>query len=343
MAGFSYASFVVDNIDNSSLSAVMRVVLIFFMIFIRSLIGRFSKVDIAVYFFCAVLLATLNPFFSIVAFMVIVGLIFSDFINIKYVVNIANFISIVCFLTILSMSFMGLSHNYTFYDVSEYAKSVRYSLGFANPNATSMYIVQTIIIFFIYRNNFGKFISIILGGVTIYYSASRTAFFVLICFLIMFFFISSNTIIKIMKWCALIFLLLVPAFLELFVAKGVWTIGGYDLNQLLSGRLSIIQEFYFSNGGISIFPSYDDSPLDSGLANIILKGGLIFYFIFIFICYFYLRNEKNKFFVFLFFTFLMLLISENFITGNMLLSILIVSRLIFLLKQENVKLIGVFE
>ncbi|MER8281096.1 hypothetical protein, partial [Acinetobacter baumannii] len=84
--------------------------------FIRSLIGRFSKVDIAVYFFCAVLLATLNPFFSIVAFMVIVGLIFSDFINIKYVVNIANFISIVCFLTILSMSFMGLSHNYTFYD-----------------------------------------------------------------------------------------------------------------------------------------------------------------------------------------------------------------------------------
>ncbi len=39
----------------------------------------------------------------------------------------------------------------------------------------------------------------------------------------------------------------------------------------------------------------------------------------------------------------MLLISENFITGNMLLSILIVSRLIFLLKQENVKLIGVFE
>ena len=78
----------------------------------------------------------------------------------------------------------------------------------------------------------------------------------------------------------LLFLLLVPAFLELFVAKGVWTIGGYDLNQLLSGRLSIIQEFYFSNGGISIFPSYDDSPLDSGLANIILKGGLIFYFYF---------------------------------------------------------------
>lgn len=337
VAGFSYASFIVDSTDNAYLSTIIRVVLIFSMVFIRSLIGRFSKVDVFIYIFCAVLLATLNPFLSIVAFMVIVGLIFSDFVDSKYIVNIANCISMLCFLTILVLCFLGLSENYTFLDVNDYAKSIRYSLGFHNPNAASIFVVQSVILFFVYNNNIGKFFSIIISLFTIYYAASRTALFVGVLFVFLTLFVRSLFIVKVMKLLAVFSLMLIPFLLVVFVSNGIWSFSGIDLNQLLSGRLFLVQEFYNMIGGVSLLPSYVDYPLDSGFANILLKGGLIFYLIFFVFCCVYLKLESNVKFIFLFFSFLVLLLSENFITGNLLLSVVIMARFISLLKSDLVK------
>lgn len=342
IAAFSYTSIIVENPEYSSLITVIRIGLIFLMVLVKIFENNFKYFDILFLVICSFLLATLNPFFSIVSFMLIVGFIVGNFVNDIKAINFANYISMISLTTILILCYLGILENRTFYDTNDYAKSIRYSLGFDNPNATSMFVVQTIMIFFVYKNNLGKILSLILGAIIAYYAASRTAFIILICFFLMFFFVKSNIIIRLMKWTSIAFLIFVPIFLKLFIANGVWLIGGYDLDQLLSGRLSLIQEFYRLVGGLSLFPSYNDFPLDSGLANIILKGGMLFYLFFIYMSYLYLKNETNRYFIYLFISFLMLLISENFITGNMLLSVLLVARLVFLLRQGNLKYIGVF-
>ncbi|XZW44313.1 hypothetical protein ACT44U_03750 [Acinetobacter baumannii] len=343
IAAFSYTSIIVENSEYSSLITIIRVGLIFLMVLVKICENNFKRIDVIFLMISGILLATLNPFFSIVSFMLIVGFIVGNFVNDVKAINFANYISMISLITILLLCNLGILENRVFYDTNDYAKSIRYSLGFDNPNATSMFIVQTIMIFFVYKNNLGKILSLFLGGIVAYYAASRTAFLILVCFFLMFLFLKSNKIIKLIKWISISFLLFVPLFLKLFIANNIWVIGGYDLDQLLSGRLSLIQEFYRINGGLSIFPSYDDFPLDSGLANIILKGGMGFYCLFIFVCYLYLKKETNRYFIYLFISFLMLLISENFITGNMLLSVLLVARFIFLLRQINLKYIGVVE
>ncbi|MCU4362171.1 hypothetical protein [Acinetobacter sp. WU_MDCI_Abxc22] len=340
IAGFSYTSLIVDSPDNSFLITCLRVVLIFIMIIVRLLTGSLTKIDVIVFFISGVLLVSLNPFFIIVAFMLIVGLLLKPFVNEKGAINFANYISLFSFVSILILCWLGILENKFFFDNSDYAKSVRYSLGFDNPNATSIFAVQSIMLFFVYNNNFGKILSTIIGLIVIYFAASRTAFIVLLLFLMLYTFVYSIFLMKLIKIFTLLFLAIVPLFIVFFISKGIWIIGSYDLNQLMSGRLTLIQEYYNMIGGVSLFPSYVDFSLDSGVSNILLKGGLIFYYLFIYLCYCYYRMETNRLFLFLFSSFLLLLLSENFITGNLLLSVLIMAR--FLMLLGNRKNIGNF-
>jgi hypothetical protein len=335
IAGFSYASFVIDDDFMSLISMYVRVFLIFVMLLVYNLNGKSDKFTLVLYFIVAILLLSFNPFFQIVAFMLIVGLIATKFIGERKAVVVANYFSLLSLFTILILFNLGYSRNYIYYDGSDFAQNVRYSLGFLNPNAISIFIAQIVFIFFITRNFFGIIVSLFFYSFILYFAASRTALVIFIVFLLFFYLFRNNYILNFAKFGAFLFILLFPLFVFLFVSSGIWSLGGLDLNQLLSGRLILIQEYYHMIGGISLFPSYNDFSLDSGFANILLKGGVVFYFVFTYMCYWYMKNEKDFSYSILFLVFLLLNLSENFITGNILFSVLVVARAIFLLKLNG--------
>lgn len=336
VAGFSYSSFVIDDDFISSISMYIRIFLIFVMLFVYNLNGKLNKVTLILYAVISILLLSFNPFFQIVAFMLIVGLVATKFISKKNTIVIANYFSLLSLFTILILCYLGYSENYIYYDGSEFAQNVRYSLGFLNPNAISIFIAQIAFIFFITRSFFGIIISLFFYVFILYSAASRTALAIFIVFLLLFYLFKNNYALKVAKLSAFSFVCVFPLLVLLFISSGIWSFGGVDLNQLLSGRLVLIQEYYQMIGGISLFPSYNDFSLDSGFANILLKGGLLFYLIFTYVCYWYMKNEKEFSYSILFLVFLLLNLSENFITGNILFSVIIVARGIYLLNQNKV-------
>ena len=339
VAGFSYTALVVDDEFASIISFYTRVFLLALMLLLIFLKGSLGKIELYFLIFSAFCLITMNPFLIVVAFMILPGVIFSDFINNKQAINTVIGASILSFFSIFLLSYFGIIDSKVFIDDGEFTLSnLRQTFGFNNPNAASMYLAQILMVAIVYKN---KLLSLIILSFFLWVTfatGSRTALYAVVFFIFLINLLKFVFFLPFVKYGVLVFIAIIPLIIFFFIANGIWVYSNVDFNHLLTYRLSVTQFLYNEVGGLSLLPVYSSDFVDSGYANILINGGIFFYFLFFIFSYSYLKIEKDRYFFCLFVTFLLILISETFITGNLIFSILLISRYIHLLSERAEKI-----
>jgi hypothetical protein len=332
VAGFSYTALVVNNDFASSVSTYVRIFLLALIFLLMGIQGEVKKIQLYFLVFSAFCIITMNPFLIIVAFMILPGVIFSNFINNKKAINTVIGASILSFFSIFLLSYFDIIDTKILIDDGEFTLSnLRETFGFNNPNAASMYIAQILMIAIVYKS---KLLSIILFLFFVWITlatGSRTPFYAVVFFLTLLLFSHFHYFNKIIKIGSILFVAIVPFIIKIYISNGIWHLFGFDFNHILTYRLSIIQNLYHTNGGVNFLPHYSIEFVDSGYANLFLNGGVVFYLLFLVFCCTYVKYENNNYYLSFFCAFLIILISESFITGNLIFSILIVARYIYLL------------
>lgn len=335
IAAYTYTAWVVNDAFISDILTVFRILLLGVLCFFTYFQHRLQKIDVIFLIFIFMFILTLNNFFIVVSFMLLPALIISNYIFSKRAIFFLLISSLLSFLSILALSTLDIIENRMLIDEGEFVLSnTRHALGFNNPNATAMYVAQILLVSVLCRNIlFSIGVAILFLWVTLQ-TGSRTPLYATIFFLTMLIVCKNIYIQNMVKYTALSVLIMIPFLVVKFVANGNWFLYGIDFNKILTYRLSIMQKLYHDVGGINIFPSYHTEFVDSGYANILLNGGALAYGLLLLFSFSYMRLENDRYYLCLFFTFLLILISETFITGNLLFSILVMARYIFLLKHK---------
>ncbi|WP_425880019.1 hypothetical protein [Acinetobacter sp. TWP2-2-3] len=335
VAGFSYTALVVNDEFASIISLYTRVFLLALMLLLIFLKGSLGKIELYFLIFSAFFLITMNPFLIIMAFMILPGIIFADFINNKQAIKITIGASILSFSSIFLLSHFNIIESKVLMDDSEFTLSnLRQTYGFNNPNAASMYIAQILMVSIVYKNKLLSFFIFLFFLWLTFSTGSRTPLYAVVFFIFLIYLSKYNFFLPFIRYGALIFICIIPLIIIFFIANGIWVYSNIDFNHLLTYRLSIAQSLYSEVGGLSLLPSYSSEFVDSGYANILLNGGFLVYLLFFIFSYLYLKIENNRYFFCLFVVFLLILISETFITGNLIFSILLISRSIYLLNKR---------
>lgn len=336
VAGFSYTALVANDDFASSVSTYFRIFLLALIFLLMGIQGEVKKIQLYFLFFSAFCIVTMNPFLIIVAFMILPGVIFSNFINNMLAINTVIGASLLSFFSIFMLSYFDIIDTKILIDDGEFTLSnLRETFGFNNPNAASMYIAQILMIAIVYKKQLLSFLIFLIFLWITSLTGSRTALYAVVFFVLLINLSKYNIFLYFMKYGALIFVGIIPFVIFFFIANGVWVYSGIDFNHLLTYRLSVTQFLYSEVGGLSLLPSYSGDFVDSGYANILLNGGVLVYFLFFIFSYMYLKIEDNRYFFCLFIIFLLILISETFITGNLIFSILLISRYINLLSKRS--------
>jgi len=223
---------------------------------------------------------------------------------------------------------MGFFRNIIFYDSLGHGLAVRESLGFSNPNPASLLIFSVLVISVYVKDWILLFFSSILFILTLPYLGSRTYLYSILLFCIIYFLSRYKFFRSIFNFGLLLGLVSYPILIQFNIALGYWFVFGVDINSLLSGRLHRISLLYYENGGISLLPSLYTEIVDSGLANILFKFGLLFYLFISYVIFKVIKRTENISFYSLCLVGVFILLSDNFITRYILLPLVMFTYII---------------
>lgn len=319
---FTFSSLAIESEGFSLGLNLVKGSLLFLLILLS--IGKIFNGKVLLYLLFLVLsLLSLDGYVVSLVFLLVLLIFTNDLYGDLKVVKYANRASFLAILCILFGAQVGVFKNVFFYDSLGYGLAIRESLGFYNPNPASLVIFSCIVIALFIKDYTLAIFSSILFLVLLPYLGSRTYLYSIIIFFIIYFFSGISFLRKGIICVFLLFLIIIPIIINYFIASGNWFVFGLDLNSLFSDRLNRIRVLFFENGGLFFFPSLHSNTVDSGLANIVLKLGLFCYYLFIFFVGKYVWKIDNKFFFSLFLTAFFILITENIITGYVLMPIVL--------------------
>jgi len=341
LGGLTYSQFFSDDELASSILFFLKIFLIFILIFLKLSKLKIYKAELVIFIISIALFLSFDAYLMTLSFMMIVGLLFSEILTLRVsYLKWLNYSLIASILMVFLLSYLGVSKNLVFYDSNGFALEKRESLGFINPNPASILIAQAIFFSLYFKDKFLLLISIFLYAYTFSDLGSRTALGGFLLFLILYVFsrfpfLNKYYYFRTVGLLTIFSLIIFPIVLIQFIARGNWFFGGVDFNILLTTRLEKIMDLYASYG-VNIYPSFlGSNVVDSGISNLLIGGGWVIYFLYIIYSYLYLKLEKNTFLILFFITFIGMNFVENIITGNMLLSIFLFGRFVYLLNLRR--------
>src|SRR5690606_29745521 len=290
---FTYTSIAVTNEDFSlGLNLIKSVLLLMLIITGFSTINSYK-----IYFLVFILLlciATLDSYVISLVFLSLIIISTKDLLSKNDVLKYLNRISLIGFILVLFGYSVGYLENIIFYDSLGYGLSIRESLGFFNPNPASLLLFSSVIVSLYIKDYLAFIISLLLFIFLIPFFGSRTYLYSFVIFGLVYIFSKSSLLKKLINILVLLFLIVFPIILYFLISVGNWNFMGIDLNSVTSDRLNRIRIMFFENGGINLFPSLNIDVVDSGLTNILLKLGLIFYLFFVYFNYRNLIKIENS-------------------------------------------------
>lgn len=188
-------------------------------------------------------------------------------------------------------------------EYTEFNNRVRNTLGFYNPNASSLFINISIIGFIYLEKIKPLIISIFIGIFVFYFTNSRSLVLMIslgIIYLLSFRIMKIKKIIYILSYPILFISFLLPIFVQKLID---YEIAGFSLNFLTSERLLLIDNQLKSFSDFQIFfGNFHANIVDNLFINILSTTGLFIYlmlFIFIFCAILYNKNNYNNLFIIL--------------------------------------------
>lgn len=335
------------NISNHSFSLVINVIKsisIFSILFFSYLLNKFriDGLDLFLISLSLFLIFSSDHYLFTVAFFIITSLaLFHALKHVNYnydIIFIPLFLGIVA---IFILYFSGFLDGRILIDEGDYAIGNKESFGFSHPNKASLLLAQLVALSFLFKRRVILTLSLIIYIATFYDLGGRTALGGLI-FLILFYFIGwllSNRglfLTFVIRWGVVSFLIIYPIIIDVFISQGKFELFGINFDSVMNTRLSLLRNMYLENNGFHFFISKLGSQFtDSGIANFLVGGGVLLYTLFVFFIYKYLKLENDIRFVLLFIFSIVICFVENFINANVISSIIIFSRIIFILKRGS--------
>ncbi|MDG4953477.1 hypothetical protein [Actinobacillus equuli] len=320
-------------------------ILVIFLLLLSNFIykgWKLTKFEFFLLFVGVILAGTLDSYIITVSFMILSGLSFSNFFNFllykeKYNLHI-NLSFLLSILFVFTLYYLGYLESRVLIDPSEYAIGDKVSLGFSHPNKAALLLVQGILLAYALRSRVFICLFISLYIYTFYDFGGRTAFggLILLFLLILFGSIVRRRYILTMRLVILSLHILFPIGIVFFISKGNWYLGTLDLNHITSTRLFLMAEL-FNNNGLHFIPiKITGKIVDVGIANLLIGGGLVLYTMYVYLVNLYMKYEKDRRFITVLVCCLAMNFMENLINANMILSVVILARIIYIIRTNKV-------
>ncbi|WP_208606179.1 hypothetical protein, partial [Rodentibacter trehalosifermentans] len=315
---------------------------IIFILFLYIVLNglRIGKIDLLLVVLSLFLTVYFDHYLFTVAFFIIASL--ALFYALTYIKFNYNVILIPLFLGVCSiflLYFTGFLEGRTLIDESDYAIGNKESFGFSHPNKASLLLAQLIALSFLFKRKSILILFLFIYVITFYELGGRTALGGIICFFLFYFIerlINKKSFTTLVRWGCVSFLFIYPIVIYLFISQGMFEFFGVNFDSVTNTRLSLLREMYLENNGLHILPSRLGAQFtDSGIANFLVGGGVFLYALFVFSIYRYLKLESDTRFILLLIFNIVICLVESFINANIISSVIMFARIIFVFKEEE--------
>ncbi|AHG76951.1 hypothetical protein X874_3130 [Mannheimia varigena USDA-ARS-USMARC-1312] len=337
LAVFSSSELNMNNPSYISLFFYGKIIIISILLLLKYINMKIPKFEFVILLLAMILSITLDSYLITISFFMLTGLAFSFIFEYGGVYKSSiNLIFIISILTILGLHSIGVLSGIELIDEGKYAIGNKVSLGFSHPNKASILLVQVLLLAFCFKNRLVFFLSAIVYIYTFFHFAGRTALGGLVIFILLYLLAllpvwNADKYKKYIRWSFLFLHSSFPILLVFFISSGDWYIGDVNMNYVTNTRLSLMQELYNNNGGLHLYPvSIIGKIVDVGIANLLIGGGVLLYIGYVWCVNFYLKYENNMNLFLLMSSLLCMNFMENFINANMLASVILFARLIYI-------------
>lgn len=336
---FSFSNFVVNEYFYFSLNIarILLVAIIGIIIFFLWGVKKYTTLC-----FCLLIsfFALSDSYYFSLAYLMAISLCLMHFLyllsdkNKVKVISILSYTILLAYFLIVFLGYLGVIPNIIYDSQGEFSLTEnRFSLGFTNPNQGAFLAFSIFLTFFLIKNNFGMLLSFSVFLLSNIYFISKSSIALFILFVFFYLILFNRFLKKFLIYSFLIFLIFYPFFVVKYISIGQWSLFGINLDLLLTTRLSDVKRTFEFYNGIGFFPVRGDLFVDSGISNILIKGGWFLYVIFLLAIYFYLRREADERYLLVFLILIIYLFVENILNGNVFLVSFMLARLIYLLKH----------